>query len=139
MSKDKQSIEEVVSEFDKKFFGNAPDFHDPNTHQNHKVIYTKKMLHKDDLKNFIRQILMTQELETAKKIGLCASQAGIPIKDLDSVEAWKEARKAIRADEREDFCKWLDRNNIKNPDHTIMSSAQIEAIMFAVRKRKQRF
>ena len=44
-----------------------------------------------------------------------------------------------RADEQEDICKWLDKNNINNSDGTQMSSAQIEAIMFAIRKREQRF
>ena len=49
-----QILKENEKEFEEKFVGKCPDYHDPNTHSNFPSTWKKKMMNIEELKSFLR-------------------------------------------------------------------------------------
>ncbi len=60
--------EDILAEFRKKFVGKAPDYHDPNTHQNYPSEYTEKMLNIKDVEQYLLSTISKVLEETKSEI-----------------------------------------------------------------------
>lgn len=52
-----QFVNEKCKDFEEKFLGTCPYYHDPNTHQSFPSAWKEKMLNIADVKSFLRQAL----------------------------------------------------------------------------------
>lgn len=50
-------IKKTLQDFDEKFLGKCPDYHNPVTHASHATVWKEKMLNIKDLKSFLKDCM----------------------------------------------------------------------------------